>query len=252
MDSTPDPPGSDPEAPRRSLPWPLILGGVVLLALLIGGAVFFLRPHGRPAAAPTGPEAATGEGLRVDVAQAPPDSFNATQPLRCFVDGRFVGLQTLAECARRNGVAPGALDVGVDDTGALAAATDTQLQPLPPQLSEQVQTAQVEATRDLSPTLPPIEAPSPPPPVRRVATGPCWRDSGGGNWERVADDVTLSACTSALFDGQCVVQPGSALYGRWSEETLRLVPGRVEAGGRGGRFRTLVEQSPGSCGVPAQ
>ena len=36
--------------------------------------------------------------------------------------GSFVGEITLAECAKKNGVATGALDVGVDETGALAAA----------------------------------------------------------------------------------------------------------------------------------
>src|SRR5690606_2297233 len=67
---------------------------------------------------PAPPPAAQG-GLTVNVAEAP--ELNTTRELRCYVDGRFVGMATLADCARRNGVATGALDVGVDETGALVA-----------------------------------------------------------------------------------------------------------------------------------
>jgi hypothetical protein len=60
--------------------------------------------------------------------------LDPARPLRCFVSGQFVGEITLAECARKNGVATGALDVGVDETGALAAADEAGalLTPLPP------------------------------------------------------------------------------------------------------------------------
>ena len=56
------------------------------------------------------------------------------RPLRCFVDGQFVGELPLAVCAQRNGVATGSLDVGLDPAGALAAATNgagSDITPLP-------------------------------------------------------------------------------------------------------------------------
>ncbi|MEY3292265.1 MAG: hypothetical protein RJB12_36, partial [Pseudomonadota bacterium] len=60
---------------------------------------------------PAPPPAAQG-GLTVDVADAP--ELNTTRELRCFVDGQYIGLATLSDCARRNGVATDALDVGID------------------------------------------------------------------------------------------------------------------------------------------
>ncbi len=251
MSDEPDPYDDGPREPaaRRRTPGPLVISLGVLAVLVVGGAILLFGPFGRSTAPGARGDPPAAGSLSVDVAQARPEGFEADQTLRCFVDGRFTGLQTLAECARLNGVDAASLDVGMDDTGALAAATDTVLAPLPPELTEEVEVAQVEAARDLSPALPPLERPAPPPPAPASATGPCWRDAGGGDWQRVGDDLSLAACTQILFDGQCVVQPGSALYGRWSEETLRLVPGRVEAGRGQGRFRTLVRQSPGSCSV---
>jgi len=247
-----DPYDDDPrrEPPPRRGPGPLVISLSVLGVVAVGGlALLLLGPLGR-STAPGARDAAPAPGaLSVGVSQAPPDGFQSDQALRCFVDGRFTGLQTLAECARLNGVGAASLDVGVDDTGDLAAATDTVLSPLPAELVEDIETARVEAMRDLSPALPPLERPAPPPPRPIAATGPCWRDAGGGDWQRLGDDMTLNACTQLLFDGQCVVQPGSALYGRWAEETLRLVPGRVEAGRDRGRFRTLATQPLGSCSV---
>ena len=63
------------------------------------------------------------------------------RPLRCFVGGQFVGELPLAVCAQRNGVATGALDVGLDQAGALAAAKrrDTPLTPLAQQQPPQTQ-----------------------------------------------------------------------------------------------------------------
>ncbi|HVL40832.1 MAG TPA: hypothetical protein VM348_01665, partial [Brevundimonas sp.] len=67
-----------------------------------------------------GPPPAAQGGLTVDVADAP--ELNTTRELRCFVNGQFIGMATLTDCARRNGLATDALDVGIDETGALAAA----------------------------------------------------------------------------------------------------------------------------------
>ena len=61
--------------------------------------------------------------------------LDPTKPLRCFVGGQFIGMETLASCAQKNGVATKALDVGVDPNGALAAArgeAGANLTPLPP------------------------------------------------------------------------------------------------------------------------
>ena len=49
--------------------------------------------------------------------------------------------------------------------------------------------------------------------------------------------------------GRCV-KPGEAAYGRWGEETLRLVPRRVEASSDNRTFRPLVDQGA-NCTTPA-
>jgi hypothetical protein len=51
-----------------------------------------------------------------------------------------------------------------------------------------------------------------------------------------------------LFTGRCE-SPGSASYGRWNGQTVRLVTGRVEIAPDGATFRTLVEQDA-SCILP--
>jgi hypothetical protein len=158
-----------------------------------------------------------------------------TKPLRCFVAGQFVGDFTLAQCAQRNGVATDKLDVGVDPTGALAAAQQggSVLTPLPPR-------------ERVTPVAP---AKAPPAGAERGAPiAVCWR-YGEGTWRKLPGDLTLSACVQTLFSGHCE-RPGSALYGRWAQETLRLVPGKVEISGDNRSFRTLVEQGPG-CSLPS-
>ena len=75
----------------------------------------------------------------------------------------------------------------------------------------------------------------------------CWLNTG--SWRKLADAVTLDACVQALFAGRCAV-PGSAVYGRWADETLRLVPGRVERSNDNRTFQLLVRQTPGTCAVP--
>ena len=42
--------------------------------------------------------------------------------------------------------------------------------------------------------------------------------------------MSLNACVQALYAGTCV-RPGEALYGRWGETTLRLVPRHLVAPG---------------------
>jgi hypothetical protein len=168
--------------------------------------------------------------LVIDPTAAPDAVVAPTKSLRCFVAGRFVGEFTLLECARRNGVATDALDVGVDPTGALAASHEggSLVTPLPP-------------TETAKPPLPPRAVT----PV--VQFGACWRYDGG--WRKLPSDMTLGACTQALFANRCE-KAGGASYGRWAQQTLRLVPGRVEISGDNRTFRTLADQGPG-CSLPA-
>jgi hypothetical protein len=54
--------------------------------------------------------------------------------------------------------------------------------------------------------------------------------------------MALGACVQSLFAGHCE-KAGDALYGRWSQQTLRLVPGKVEISSDNRAFRTLADQS---------
>jgi len=185
------------------------------LALLAGmGIAVGLLARGDDAA-PDAPPASQG-GLVVETTDLDEGRMDPTRPLRCFVSGQFVGEVTLSECAERNGVATGALDVGVDETGALAAAD--------------------EAGTVLTPLPPPVETAAAP-------AGACWRYAGA-EWRRLPSDLTLESCVQTLFAGRC--EPaGSATYGRWMQQTLRLVPGRVEVSADNRRFRTLADQGAG-------
>ncbi len=186
----------------------------------------------------------TPEGQRgaLQVEMGPEEArLDPTRPLRCFVGGQFVGLETLASCARKNGVAAQALDVGLDQSGALAAAGagQTALQPLPPELITPPPLA-----------LPPSVAAAPPPAAAAPVAAPaaeCLR-YGDSGW-RSAGTNSINACVQALFDGRCV-KPGEAVYGRWGSQSLRLVAGKVEASPDNRTFHTLVEQSPRDCSIP--
>jgi hypothetical protein len=178
------------------------------------------------------PPAAQG-GLTVDVADAP--ELNTTRELRCYVDGQFVGLETLADCARRNGVATDALDVGVDETGALVALPAAPVIEPPVEIAEPI------------PATTPEPAQPEPAQVQAAAGAQCLRHTGS-DWRALSGNMSLNACVQALYSGTCV-RPGDALYGRWGNTTLRLVPRRVEQSPDNNRFRTLVEQDR-SCQFP--
>ena len=197
----------------------LAVVAAVVLALIFSGG------RGGPSAPPP---AAQG-GLTVDVAEAP--ALDATRELRCFVNGQFVGMATLADCARRNGLATDALDVGVDDTGALAAFTPP---PGPPPV-ESIDLAAVEP--DVTVSTPAADDPTPAEALPASGTA-CLRHSGS-DWRSLSGAMSLNACVQALYAGTCV-RPGEALYGRWGDTTLRLVPRRVEQSADNRRFRTLV------------
>jgi len=196
--------------------------GVAILAAIILALVF-----GRGDPSPEAPPAAKG-GLTVDVAEAP--TLEPTRELRCFVDGQFVGMATLSDCARRNGLATEALDVGLDETGALAAAPTAAFAP-PPTLPAQV---------TVLPPEPSVTTPVPSVQPAQQGGSACLRHTGS-DWRSLSNNMSLNACVQALYAGTCV-RPGDAQYGRWGETTLRLVPRRVEQSSDNVRFRTLAEQ----------
>lgn len=201
----------------------LVVGGGAF-ALLAGLAIAWSLSAGHRNETTPAPPASRG-GLVIDPNAVPDTKVAATKTLRCFVAGQYVGDFTLADCARRNGVATDALDVGVDQTGALAAAQQggAAVTPLPPK----------EAVVQAKPESGPL--------------GTCWRYEGG--WRRLPNDMTLSACTQTLFAGRCE-KAGEAAYGRWAQQTVRLVQGKVEISGDNRSFRTLAEQGP-NCTLPS-
>lgn len=218
----------------------IIIGGGATLALLagLGIAVALMSGHDKKPAEE--PPASRG-GLIVETGRDDDSKLDPARPLRCFVGGTFVGEITLAECAKKNGVATGALDVGVDETGALAAADQagTVLTPLPP-----------APTVSAPPAATPSNPSTPSTPASASNNTPlaaCWRYAGN-EWRRLPGDITLNACAQQLFGGRCE-RSGGATYGRWGEETLRLVPGRVEISSDNRSFHTAFDQGP-NCSIP--
>jgi hypothetical protein len=135
-------------------------------------------------------------------------------------------------------VATDALDVGIDETGALAAAPTASLAPPP-------SAPPVELTEAEQPPL--VDQPAAEPSVQPASGSACLRHTGS-DWRSLSGNMSLNACVQALYSGTCV-RPGEALYGRWGDVTLRLVPRRVEQSNDNSRFRTLAEQDR-SCTFP--
>ncbi len=216
---------------RRTL-LALVGGALALLAGLIIANVMVNKGKDEK---PSAPPASKG-GLVVETGAPDDGRLDPAKPLRCFVAGQYAGEMTLADCAKRNGVATGALDVGVDEAGNLAAADQagTMLTPLPPQ---------PEAVTPLNPApTTPAQAPT----ATNAPAGGCWRYVDGG-WRKLPNDLTLNACVQTLFAGRCE-RPGGATYGRWMQQTLRLVPGKVEVSGDNRSFRPLAEQAQ-NCSI---
>lgn len=209
-------------------------GGVIALALGLGAAAILAGRAPRP----SGPPPASKGGLVVEQGKDE-STLDPARPLRCFVGGKMAGEMTLADCAKKNGVATRALDLGVDSTGALAAASDA---------GPVVQTLTPAEAQD-APTQGP---PAVPPGVAPMAAGagapvaPCWRRDS--DWRRLPTDISLNACVQALYAGRCV-KPGEVAYGRWGEETLRLFQKRIWASADNRTFRPLVDQGP-NCATP--
>ena len=207
-----------------------MLGGAAV-ALLAGLAIAWVMigaQHREPRQAPP----ASSAGLVIDSSGPEDARMDPAKPLRCFVAGQFVGELTLVDCAKRNGVATDALDVGLDESGALAAADQAGavLTPLPPEADAR-QAGSDEAGAPL-----PVNAP----------VGTCQRYDQG-KWAKLPGEVSLNACVQALFAGRCE-RAGGASYGRWMQQTLRLVTGRVEVSADNHSFRTLADQGAG-CAI---
>ncbi len=208
----------------------LVLAGAAV-ALLAGLAIAWalVAQHRGEA---TAPPPASRAGLVIDSADAGDGRMDSTRPLRCFVAGQFVGEMTLAACAKRNGVSTDALDVGLDPSGALAAADQAgaMITPLPPADSKAEQAAPAEAAAP-TPALPQVVS---------GASGACL-SYAAGQWRRLSNEMALNACVQALFAGRCE-HAGEAAYGRWAQQTLRLAPGKVEISADNRNFRTLMDQ----------
>jgi hypothetical protein len=209
----------------------LILWGAVA-ALAAGGLLALALLRGRGGEPATPPPASQG-GLVIDASGKGVGRIDPARPLRCFVDGQFVGELTFSACAQRNGVATEALDMGVDATGAVTASA----QPAP-----------MVTGAPVAPPAPSAAAPAQLAPHAGPAAAACWTHAEG-QWRRLPSDTSLSGCVQALFAGRCV-HPGEAVYGRWGQQTLRLVPGRVEVSDDNRSFRPLVRQGPG-CSLAA-
>ena len=230
------------------------LGGAVVLVVAVGAASLLSRSPRLPdTAAPantTESSNITGSaagGLKVEMGKAP--RVESDTSVSCFVKGQFVGMQRAADCAQKNGGAPGGLDVGLDQSGAIAAAAgggDTHLQPLANGEGDDGSAADdsgpmQQASAD--PTEPGVRgyADAPPADCRRYSAG-AWRAGG--------QPVSLDACVHTLFDGRCP-PPGQVVYGRWGGLTLRDSPGRIDASSNNRDFSALAPQYPADCSIPA-
>jgi len=212
----------------------IAIGGAGL-ALVLGLALAWLIfSHSR---APAGPPPASQGGLVVVSGRDDDAKLDPKRPLRCFVNGQFVGELPLAVCAQRNGVATGSLDVGLDPSGALAAASNAAssgLTPLPSQAPPQSLplTEQGGATNAARPGA-----------LADAGTGQaCWRWQQGG-WKRLPNPLPMQACVQALFASRCP-GPDETFYGRWGDQTLRLMGGRIEVSSNNRDFSSLVDPWP--------
>jgi len=223
------------------------LGGALALAAgLLLAWVFLIRDHAPPEAPP-----ASQGGLVVESGRDDDLKLDPKRPLRCFVNGQFVGELPLAECAQRNGVATGALDVGLDPSGSLAASNGVgaDITPLPPQQPEPV-TEMGPPANEAAPGSASSAASVVATPVGPQAdVAQCLRFVLPGGWKALPTPMTRGACLTALFAGRC--QAGEpAAYGRWGDETLRLTDGRIETSPDSRDFHTVIDPWIGCVTTP--
>jgi hypothetical protein len=212
----------------------IIGGGALVVLIAVAAAILFkARDH----VAQTPPPASTG-GLVVQTGQADDGKPDPKKPLRCFVNGQFEGIETLADCAHKNGVATEALDVGVDQTGAMAAANGQGVSLAPPPPTSD---APMESAPDAVVATPQAGS-------AHGAGGDCLRYTPAG-WRKVGSGMPLYACVQALYAGRCA-RPGEVNYGRWGDSALRQAPHRIEMSDDNRTFRALAEQSDDTCAIP--
>ena len=215
------------------------------LALVAGLAiaVFMISRDGGP----TEPPPASQGGLVVQTGRDDDIKLDERRPLKCFVGGQLVGELTVSDCAHRNGVATGALDVGLDRSGALAGTSGvtTDITPLPPDAAAAAAPIDEIAGATVDPAAP-ISAPAATASPGRIAG--CWR-YGEAQWTRLPEDQTLQACVQTLYSEQCD-RVGSPAYGRWGDRTLRLLDGRVEVSPDNRSFHALLPRAPGCSTSP--
>ena len=209
--------------------------GVAVAAGLGIAAIMMTSRHDQEA--DTGPPASQA-GLIVQTGRDDDVKLDPARPLHCFVGGKLVGDLPLNACARRNGIAAGALDVGLDPSGALAAGNgnNTPLTPLPPATAE---ASNADAPIDTSSATGADGAPG---------GAACWR-RGGGAWRRLPAAMSLEACVQTLFAGRCLPADAAPVYGHWGDNMLRLIPGGVQISDDDRNFRSLVDQAP-DCTLP--
>jgi hypothetical protein len=227
----------------------LAAGAGIALIIGVGLAVLFVAKNPKP----SGPPAASQGGLQISVNNTPPP--NSSKKLLCYVNDAPVGELSLADCAKQNGVLEGALDVGLDDNGNLAAAPTASLAPPPalPPAAALPPTAQPSTPGAATPSEPRAQAttqPSALPAQARAGAGAACMRYSSGEWRQVSGSMGLNDCIQALFAGRCL-HPGEADYGRYGDSTLRLVPGKVEQATDNAHFHTVVEQRRGNCEIPS-
>lgn len=234
MDTPPAPaPTPSERDPGRRRRGPVLVAGAGAATAVIIGVMVAMGVFRSDPADDTPPPASEG-GLQIELAQTDVGPIDPSRPLRCFVEGRLVGEMTVARCAERNGVAAQSLDVGLDDTGALAAVVAVAPAPADILLGPDPEVP-IPAAEPLPPA--PIPTPSEP-------TGACIRLLGAEQ-RPLGEALTLETCIQVLFSGRCV-NPGDAYYGRWNGQPVRLVQGGTEIADAGG-FRPLYSQDPRTC-----
>jgi hypothetical protein len=203
--------------------------GLALLAGLAIAGYLMVRDRNGGGSPP-----ASQGGLVVQMGRDDDVKLDEGRPLRCFVNGQLVGELKLSDCAKRNGVASGALDVGLDPTGALAAAhgASSQITPLPPKDTS----SDAESSPEASETSAQAGGQS----GGRLAA--CWLYADS-DWSRVPVDLSLDTCLRTLYPDRCT-RGGAPVYGRWADRTLRLVDGRIEVSPDNRHFRVLAGPDP--------
>jgi hypothetical protein len=213
------------------------IGGVVAAGLLAAVVIALFQDDPDPAASMS-----SGGGLTVQTGKVDDVGLDPKRPLRCFSGGRFVGEMPVEDCARRNGVPTGALDLGLDNSGALAASNGptAEITPLPP--------APPPAISPAADSESPVADETSPRGLVRPAGQVCWRYDGTSWTQLSSGGMSLGACVEALFQGECL-GPNAAAYGRWGARTLRLAAGRIETSSDNRTFKTMASQGPG-CTTP--